>query len=544
MSYANSVIKSQQAGGAFTLSTLPTATQMLGESVGTIAYTTDGGLQLWNGSSWVGFVASSVFDKIRTSKARAEAKNRFTGTGLQVGIEHPALQPAANWAASTVYYYGQAVTNGVNTYLSCGNSTTPGAGTSGTSAASGGPTGTGDGVVTDGSVLWYYAGLAPTAVTEAPTITVSTTNPSATYPTLFSPVGVSGFANTYNFKNNSFFITKGGPSISQATSSVANGYWYTSPSGVGQQPAEIEFVTDAPSFVIASYCVLGYGWTIFIDDVLANPGVIMPTTGATNNYFKIAFTERKQRKISILTDGSSGAPCTFAGVYLDNASKCYAPLTNIIKAHAVGDSMEAGSGYYPILRSHTFFRRMAGLLGIESMSIDGFGGTGFVNPGAGTIYGSSQRVANAVSMSPQLLMFRTSQNDISYTPTQITSAMLLTLQAYRAALPNAPIFLFGCWGVNNNSATAASANMLALENASYAAFQSFNDANSYWIPNNLDTNGPWMTGNGKNGSTTGIGNADAYVAPDGAHTSWSGGIYLAQRMASAVATIIDNSTTY
>ena len=52
MSYANGTIKSQQAGGAFTLATLPSVSQMVGESIGVIAYTTDGGLQSWTGSLW------------------------------------------------------------------------------------------------------------------------------------------------------------------------------------------------------------------------------------------------------------------------------------------------------------------------------------------------------------------------------------------------------------------------------------------------------------------------------------------------------------
>jgi hypothetical protein len=52
MSYVNGTIKSQQAGGAFTVATLPTASQMIGENIGVTAYTTDGGMQVWNGSTW------------------------------------------------------------------------------------------------------------------------------------------------------------------------------------------------------------------------------------------------------------------------------------------------------------------------------------------------------------------------------------------------------------------------------------------------------------------------------------------------------------
>ena len=52
MSYDLPVRRSQQAGSAFTVATLPTAAQMVGEPIGMLAYTTDGGLYGWNGTSW------------------------------------------------------------------------------------------------------------------------------------------------------------------------------------------------------------------------------------------------------------------------------------------------------------------------------------------------------------------------------------------------------------------------------------------------------------------------------------------------------------
>ena len=52
MSYSNGIIKSQAAGGAFTIAALPSANQMLGENIGTMAFASDGGLFTWNGSVW------------------------------------------------------------------------------------------------------------------------------------------------------------------------------------------------------------------------------------------------------------------------------------------------------------------------------------------------------------------------------------------------------------------------------------------------------------------------------------------------------------
>ena len=60
------------------------------------------------------------------------------------------------WAASTAYTVGLRVVNGGNVYSCTG---------AGTSAASGGPTGTGS-AITDGTVTWSYLGANGGAVTD------------------------------------------------------------------------------------------------------------------------------------------------------------------------------------------------------------------------------------------------------------------------------------------------------------------------------------------------------------------------------------------
>lgn len=64
-------------------------------------------------------------------------------TGLTVGLTSTA---APAWTASTAYTVGSYKTNGANQYKCV---------TAGTSASSGGPTGTGS-AITDGSAVWDY----------------------------------------------------------------------------------------------------------------------------------------------------------------------------------------------------------------------------------------------------------------------------------------------------------------------------------------------------------------------------------------------------
>jgi len=75
---------------------------------------------------------------------------------------------AQTWYGSTAYFVGQHVVNGGNVYRCT---------TAGTSAASGGPTGTG-GSISDGTCVWAYAGtggftLANTSIAPGQPVTVT-----------------------------------------------------------------------------------------------------------------------------------------------------------------------------------------------------------------------------------------------------------------------------------------------------------------------------------------------------------------------------------
>ena len=60
MSYDLPIRRSQAAGSAFTVATLPTLSQMVGEPIGMLAYTSDSGLYAWNGSIWVSVAANAT----------------------------------------------------------------------------------------------------------------------------------------------------------------------------------------------------------------------------------------------------------------------------------------------------------------------------------------------------------------------------------------------------------------------------------------------------------------------------------------------------
>jgi hypothetical protein len=88
------------------------------------------------------------------------------------------LRAALVWLASTAFSVGDRVSNGVNTYVAT---------TAGTSAASGGPVGTGTGI-TDGSVVWSFEGINEAVLAGSSQI-ISGMNVSVSSVTYTQPAG-------------------------------------------------------------------------------------------------------------------------------------------------------------------------------------------------------------------------------------------------------------------------------------------------------------------------------------------------------------------
>ncbi|MHB8388137.1 MAG: hypothetical protein ACYDDA_10805 [Acidiferrobacteraceae bacterium] len=93
----------------------------------------------------------------------ARALNTTPGAVIDLGVSSP-------WLASTAVVLNQMASNGGNLYICT---------TAGTTAASGGPTGTGTGI-TDGTAVWSYVApgvasvtLSNAAVTQSLTVTIN-----------------------------------------------------------------------------------------------------------------------------------------------------------------------------------------------------------------------------------------------------------------------------------------------------------------------------------------------------------------------------------
>lgn len=110
-------------------------------------------------SDWLGAPSTGVVSKSGTWELTGEADGNinyvrfYDSTGTTAYLQLSAGFASTAWAPSTAYTVGQKVNLGGNVYVCA---------TSGTSASSGGPTGTGSGI-TDGTVTWNYLHAVPEA---------------------------------------------------------------------------------------------------------------------------------------------------------------------------------------------------------------------------------------------------------------------------------------------------------------------------------------------------------------------------------------------
>lgn len=110
------------------------------------------------------FAASTFTTAAAGTATFARANNTTPAAVIDLGVSSP-------WLASTAVVLNQMASNGANLYICT---------TAGTTAASGGPTGTGTGI-TDGTAVWAYVQpgtasitLSNAAVTQSLTVTINT----------------------------------------------------------------------------------------------------------------------------------------------------------------------------------------------------------------------------------------------------------------------------------------------------------------------------------------------------------------------------------
>jgi lysophospholipase L1-like esterase len=471
----------------------------------------------WTGYGWTSAIRKeSIYAKIsRLAKAARYDNPRVNA----------ALIGSIAWAASTAYTLGQQRNNDSGKVYEVI--------TAGTSAGSGGPTGTGADI-TDGTVHWKYVGAQ-----TAPTVTGGTT--------------AAGLTKIYAHQTDMTpFATYGGTTIPWAALPeyllTWSTNWFSTGSGtIASNPPRdglywrLEFMADAVKVAISVYDLTTNKFRFIVDGQYVD---LTPTTtpnGGTNPYFlTLDFTNvggRKMRRIMVESDAGGRWKDVRVG---PTESIHHVPTDDHLTMVVGGDSFTGSTG-----ATHKFDGWaivMGDYLGIRNLISSGSGGTGYLNSVSGTKYTMRQRINDLLGPNPDIIGIAMGVNDTGFTVSDVQTELGLTIDAIRAARPTVPLFIFGPW--HYASQIAAVRNIEGGIKSTVEARMAADD-NLFFVPvtgTGAANDKPWFFGTGRTGAPASDGNADLYVGgtdgSDTIHPSPAGHFHLGRRGADGILTAI------
>lgn len=442
----------------------------------------------------------TVWQRLRALSLMAEVSNPLIG---------PPLALAPPWTPSTTYGAGAVVSNGGNLYECY---------TGGTTDTSGGPSGTGPAVITDGTAGWVYAGAPQTSATSPllPTIT----NFNGGFPSGLDKRYEPGSTLTESVVR----VVGGGPRLEYGVSwrfpcvTLFPGQSNVIGDGLMGVTAGLEFRTDAPK--VAFVWAYPNPFRLLIDGVRVWPGMKIGGVGNGQCGPMIDFSTaggRKDRLWRIEFHGN----VDLRAIYVDAASTIsYPHAADAIWFINLGDSLSAGGAGFPIVSSDIWVDQLGKRMGWGDTRVSGVGGTGYTTGGSGRYPKPIERLVDLSGADIAGFAFGTNDGG---TAASLTAAALACFRAARAALPGIPILVWGTPASVQKTLSAAA----DTENAVFGAVAQANDDLLIPIPVSTDPV-PWFTDV----------NVAAYISSDGVHGTNAWHAHFAARSATALGKVI------
>lgn len=296
----------------------------------------------------------------------------------------------------------------------------------------------------------------------------------------------------------------------------------------------LEFGTDATAFQLRFNWQTGGCYRLWVDgrrmtDLMQSLG---GTTPGSTHLLTVALGPAQPRVIRL---DFSVAP--FGGIYLPPGASMWKPPTPSTRFMILGDSIPGGSSMNIGGGAGTFFARAGRLLGYTDSWNEALGSTGYISAGSTATLGTRAPI-DVIPHNPDVLLIFAGYNDSAGSQPAISSAAASLYSAVKAGLPAARIYVLGCWaptGSPGASLTNTDATLRAAAAAAALPFISPITGSVYNAAGTLvATHGPWVTGTGRVGATTGTGNADAYIGTDATHPTDAGHTYIASRVVAAI----------
>jgi lysophospholipase L1-like esterase len=347
-----------------------------------------------------------------------------------------------------------------------------------------------------------------------------------------SPVALAGSSNTadstgpYTYAADEIALSSS--SVNFVVSTSIDPHINTNPQGV----LSASFGTDADIFQVR---LLPQQTTdairLFIDGVPVQDKPILlsaiATEGALGNSHlltvNLGSSAPRRIRIEIYTS-------RFGGVFQGPTYDFWEIGLHGPKIAVLGDSTSGGSSVNTGGPAGTWFPFMCDLFGWENRWNQSRGGTGYITTNSPYTTLPNRVALDIVAKNFDVVIVDAGYNDASTDQTTFQAAVTSTISAIKAGLPKAWVIGVGCystsgtWPIYAASPVATPlAGSVTKDSWQRTVFQAqgipyisqltgeIRDAS--W--NLVDTIGPWMTGSGRVGTTTGFGSADRFLG-DGA----------------------------
>lgn len=319
----------------------------------------------------------------------------------------------------------------------------------------------------------------------------------------------------------------------------------------GERSGTVRFATHAEKFEINA--VNGSGFRVRVNGKYLKTGMYGVSAingdGAALRCFTLdlAGTELAGAGLK-LVEVQGDVNMRFGGARVPMGHTVFAwPQSFPLKAALHGDSMvtgvsETGADYRTAL--HGQMPHIVQMLtGIPDIRANNIGGVGFTSDSSGTRSDFIEQVAvDFAGQKFDLVWELGGRNDGATYGSQ--AAYQAVVQSWIGGVladnPDAVIVMTGPLSMQNSEAYASSVPNAAIQNAKKAACAAYprNCAFIETIGNAVRTTDPWVFGTGKQGATTGNGNADLVRGNDDTHPTVFGHQYLGARLVSETARVL------
>jgi lysophospholipase L1-like esterase len=300
---------------------------------------------------------------------------------------------------------------------------------------------------------------------------------------------------------------------------------YTDPTiaFAGMTSGAVLFWTDAP---VVEFRFVGAFVRASVFNQATNTWEIATTSAGvagSTRYLSLTFADRQPRLLRYEITGA-GTATYFHSVYVDDSDTVWPYVPAPIRGIVIGDSFAEGTG-----ATHYFdgcYQKLGKMLGIDNWRVCGSGGTGWAATNASPLRANflTRLSADVLTKGPfDLIVLPVSGNDTALL-SEVTTNGASMLRQLRDAFPSARIVVPGTWRPLDTAESAYN----ALDAAAQAAIAA-SGVSVDWF-----SQVGWITGAGKVGTTTGVGNADVYTGSDGTHPSPAGHTYRARRLAAEI----------